>query len=71
MPLLPFAKDEEMLPQASRLAPLLRSQAQKGVFWGSSSWKYDGWLGSIYSPSSTQLSSVGGGAIDGLARAGR
>ncbi len=36
--------------QAARLAPLLRSQAANDVYWGMSSWKYDGWLGSIYSP---------------------
>jgi uncharacterized protein YecE (DUF72 family) len=42
--------DQELPPQAARLAPLLRAQAQAGVFWGTSSWKYDGWLGSIYTP---------------------
>jgi uncharacterized protein YecE (DUF72 family) len=36
-------------PQASRLAPKLRALADHGVFIGTSSWKYDGWLGSIYS----------------------
>jgi uncharacterized protein YecE (DUF72 family) len=35
--------------QASRLAPKLRALADHGVFIGTSSWKYDGWLGSIYS----------------------
>jgi uncharacterized protein YecE (DUF72 family) len=36
-------------PQAARLAPKLRSLADRGVYFGTSSWKYDGWLGSIYS----------------------
>ena len=36
-------------PQASRLAPKLRTLADRGVYFGTSSWKYDGWLGSIYS----------------------
>ena len=49
MSLLPFAEDE-LPPQAARLAPLLRTQAEKGIYWGTSSWKYDGWLGSIYGP---------------------
>jgi uncharacterized protein YecE (DUF72 family) len=37
-------------PLAARLAPALRSLAEKGVFFGTSSWKYEGWLGSIYTP---------------------
>ena len=36
-------------PQASRLAPKLRALADQGVYFGTSSWKYDGWVGSIYS----------------------
>jgi uncharacterized protein YecE (DUF72 family) len=36
-------------PQAARLAPRLRALAAEGVCFGTSSWKYDGWLGSIYS----------------------
>ena len=35
-------------PQSARLAPTLRSLADRGVYLGTSSWKYDGWLGSIY-----------------------
>jgi uncharacterized protein YecE (DUF72 family) len=35
--------------QASRLAPKLRSLADRKIYFGTSSWKYDGWLGSIYS----------------------
>jgi uncharacterized protein YecE (DUF72 family) len=34
--------------QAARLAPRLRAMADRGVYIGTSSWKYDGWLGSIY-----------------------
>ncbi len=37
-------------PQAARLGPKLRALAERGVFFGTSSWKYEGWLGSIYSP---------------------
>jgi uncharacterized protein YecE (DUF72 family) len=37
-------------PQAARLAPVLRRLAEQGVFFGTSSWKYEGWLGSIYAP---------------------
>ncbi len=37
-------------PQAARLAPKLMALAGQGIFFGTSSWKYDGWLGSIYRP---------------------
>jgi uncharacterized protein YecE (DUF72 family) len=40
----------ERPPQAERLAPRLRALARQGIYFGTSSWKYDGWLGSIYSP---------------------
>lgn len=36
----------EPRPLAGRLAAL----AQRGIYVGTSSWKYDGWLGSIYTP---------------------
>jgi uncharacterized protein YecE (DUF72 family) len=36
--------------QAARLAPRLKALAERGVSFGTSSWKYEGWLGSIYSP---------------------
>jgi len=32
-------------PHASRLAPKLRDLADRGVHSGTSSWKYEGWLG--------------------------
>jgi uncharacterized protein YecE (DUF72 family) len=35
--------------QAARLAPDLRALADQDVYFGTSSWKYDGWVGSIYS----------------------
>jgi hypothetical protein len=41
-------------PQADRLAPRLRALAEKGVYFGTSSWKYPGWIGSIYSESRYQ-----------------
>ena len=34
--------------QAARLAPRLKSLASQGVYLGTSSWKYEGWLGSVY-----------------------
>ena len=34
--------------QAARLAPRLRALAEKGIHLGTSSWKYEGWLGSVY-----------------------
>src|SRR5262249_40544587 len=37
-------------PLAARLAPSLRSLAERGVCFGTSSWKYEGWLGTAYSP---------------------
>jgi uncharacterized protein YecE (DUF72 family) len=37
-------------PLAARLAPALRALAERGVYFGTSSWKYEGWLGSIYTP---------------------
>lgn len=40
---------DEMPPQAARLQPSLKRLADHGVYFGTSSWKYDGWLGSIYS----------------------
>jgi uncharacterized protein YecE (DUF72 family) len=45
-----FPELDELPPQAARLAPKLRSLAERGVHIGTSSWKYEGWLGSIYTP---------------------
>lgn len=47
---LPLFPDDAPPPQAARLGPRLRAQAEKGIFWGTSSWKYEGWPGSIYAP---------------------
>ncbi|MHC5539155.1 DUF72 domain-containing protein [Singulisphaera rosea] len=45
-----FDRDEDdRPPQAERLAPRLKEFAERGVYFGTSSWKYPGWLGSIYS----------------------
>ncbi len=41
---------DDSSPLAARLAPTLRALAERGVYFGTSSWKYEGWLGSIYSP---------------------
>src|SRR5579863_601953 len=42
--------DSEERPElAARLAPVLRSWAERGVYFCTSSWKYPGWVGSIYS----------------------
>jgi uncharacterized protein YecE (DUF72 family) len=40
---------EDPTPQAHRLAPKLRALADRGIYFGTSSWKYEGWAGSIYS----------------------
>ncbi len=39
---------EEPPPLKLALAPRLHALAAKGVYFGTSSWKYEGWLGSIY-----------------------
>ncbi len=45
-----FDLPEPMPPQATRLGPKLHALADRGVYVGTSSWKYPGWLGSVYSP---------------------
>ena len=50
MPLFPGFDDDNRPSQAARLAPRLRALADDGIYVGTSSWKYPGWLGSIYSP---------------------
>jgi uncharacterized protein YecE (DUF72 family) len=49
MTLFPLFDQADRPPQAERLAPRLRALADEGLFFGTSSWKYEGWLGSIYS----------------------
>ncbi|MBY0506990.1 MAG: DUF72 domain-containing protein [Bryobacteraceae bacterium] len=43
-----FAPDEP--PLKAKLAPRLKRLAGEGVLIGASSWKYEGWLGEIYTP---------------------
>jgi uncharacterized protein YecE (DUF72 family) len=50
MSLLPLFEENDPPPQAARLAPMLRQLAGQGIYFGTSSWKYEGWLGSIYTP---------------------
>src|SRR5262245_4356980 len=45
-----FGAQDDLPPQAARLAPMLRAPAEKGVLQGTSSWKYDGCLRTIDSP---------------------
>ncbi len=42
---------DEPMPLRERLAPALRKLAAADVFIGTSSWKYEGWIGQIYSDS--------------------
>lgn len=44
-----FDIPDDLPPQAARLAPRLSRLGEEGVFFGTSSWKYPGWLGTIYS----------------------
>lgn len=39
-----------LFPDEKPLAQHLKSLAARGVYFGTSSWKYEGWLGSIYTP---------------------
>jgi uncharacterized protein YecE (DUF72 family) len=53
MPLLPGfddPADDAVPPLAARLRPRLRELAGQGIYFGTSSWKYEGWLGPIYRP---------------------
>lgn len=49
MSLLPLF-DEPPSVNQSDLAQRLADLAREGVYFGTSSWKYEGWLGSIYTP---------------------
>jgi uncharacterized protein YecE (DUF72 family) len=44
-----FPSDDALPPLAARLRPRLRELANRGVYFGTSSWKYEGWIGSVYS----------------------
>src|SRR5262249_41362714 len=50
LPAFDHSANDERPPQAARLGPRLKALAERGVSFGTSSWKYEGWLGSIYSP---------------------
>jgi len=43
-----FASEEP--PMKQKLVPRLRRLAEEGVLIGTSSWKYEGWLGDLYTP---------------------
>jgi len=47
--MLPRFDANEPAPQAARLRPTLHALAADGIHIGTSSWKYESWLGSIYS----------------------
>jgi hypothetical protein len=49
LPLFPGPPDDRT-PLAARPAPRLRALAERGVYLGTSSWKYQGWLGRMYTP---------------------
>jgi uncharacterized protein YecE (DUF72 family) len=42
--------DDREEPFKDRLRPKLAALAHQGIFIGTSSWKYEGWLGQVYSP---------------------
>jgi uncharacterized protein YecE (DUF72 family) len=45
--------DLSLTPPVSKLAPLaprLRQLADQGIYLGTSSWRYEGWVGSVYTP---------------------
>ena len=42
--------EPELLPRARALRDRLALLARRGVYVGTSSWKYPGWLGQIYNP---------------------
>src|SRR5271157_299074 len=42
--------DEPELTAARRLRQKLAPLAEQGIYFGTSSWKYEGWLGQIYTP---------------------
>ena len=49
MEMLPLFDDPKKNPR-SALAARLGELAADGIYWGTSSWKYEGWLGSVYTP---------------------
>jgi uncharacterized protein YecE (DUF72 family) len=49
-----FDNADDRPEQARRLAPKLHKLAEQGIYFGGSSWKYEGWLGTIYDPENYQ-----------------
>jgi hypothetical protein len=49
-----FPDADEQPPRAARLAPRVRTLAEKGICFGTNSWKYPGWIGLIYGRSRHQ-----------------
>ena len=45
-----FPGPEDASAQAARLAPRLRALADRGIYFDTSNWNYQDWLGSIYTP---------------------
>ena len=43
-----FDSGDDRPAQAARLTPRLHALAEQGVYFGTSSWKYEGWLGNVY-----------------------
>lgn len=49
MSLFPFMNEADDRPaQAARLAPKLRALADQGIYFGTGTWRYEGWIGTIY-----------------------
>jgi uncharacterized protein YecE (DUF72 family) len=46
----PQASETAPMPQIAPLAERLQALAQRGIYLGTSSWKYPGWLGQVYNP---------------------
>lgn len=49
-----FDLHEPLAPERAILKERLRTLAARGIYMGGSSWKYEGWLGQIYTPSRYQ-----------------
>jgi len=48
LPLFDSGEAPNPAPTALRLAPKLSELARHGIYFGTSSWKYEGWLGQVY-----------------------
>jgi hypothetical protein len=45
--LLLFPIEDDPPEQAARLAPKLNALAERDIYFGTSSWKYEGWVGFV------------------------